>query len=303
LRKKEGRDALGEMNVKDVEFQALASAEKEMPSEIPRGDFFARELAQRSVAGFEHGKYFEKIIAVHSLREVTALLGFTRLEPLAKNVDGEYDSTVDLGVKLAPIGLDVSWLPALENRGEGIFVQFSQAEVERWCARDPVKKYDAELEQAFNIWKLEHAGSGMSYPGIKYYMAHSTCHLVLAAFTLECGYPASSLKERIYSSDKGLGFLIYTASSDAAGTLGGLVQAGRGLTRLLASALESAKLCSNDPVCSAHHPADNDKRYLSGASCHSCLHIPETSCEQWNELLDRRLVVDTLDDHETAFFK
>jgi len=112
---------------------------------------------------------------------------------------------------------------------------------------------------------------------VEYYMAHSLCHIVLGSLTLECGYPVSWLKERVYSCAEGLGFLIYTASSDAEGTLGGLVQAGRRLSRLMASALESARLCSNDPLCSAHESGDHDNRRLSGASCHSCLHIPETS--------------------------
>jgi hypothetical protein len=302
LRKKNGEDILGEMNVKEVEFLALSSAPQEMPSEIPAGDFFARELQQKTYSGFDSRRYFEKIVAVHALREVIALLGFTRLEPLSKNVDGEYDPSVDLGVALAPIGLDVNWLPAIENHGEGIFIQFRQTEVESWLARPAVIQYGEKLREAFDSWKIDHKGSGLEFPGIEYYMAHSLCHIILSAFTLECGYPASSLKERIYTCENGLGFLIYTASSDAAGTLGGLVQAGRSLTRLMASALENAKLCSNDPVCSAHEPDDHDNRYLSGASCHSCLYIPETSCEQWNELLDRRLVVETLDRKGIAFF-
>lgn len=123
LRKKNGQDLLGEMNVKEVEYQALSSVPNEMPAEIPSGDFFAGELPQKHQAGFDTLRYFEKIVAVHSLREVTALLGFTRLEPLSKNVDGEYDPSVDLDVALAPIGLDEDWLPAIENRGEGIFIQ------------------------------------------------------------------------------------------------------------------------------------------------------------------------------------
>jgi len=41
---------------------------------------------------------------------------------------------------------------------------------------------------------------------------------------LECGYPASSIRERIYAIPSvGYGVLLYTGSSDAEGTLGGLI--------------------------------------------------------------------------------
>lgn len=300
--KRDGKDILGELNVKEVEFQALIAAESEMPAEIPVGDFFAREIPLRSPAGWDFDRYIEKVVAVHSLREVTALLGFTRLEPIAKNVDGELDATVDLEVRLAEIGKDQDWLPAIENHGEGIFVQLKQSRLDEWLNSGPVQEYLPLVQEGFSKWQADHPAAGIPFPDIRYYMVHSLCHILLTTIILECGYPASSLKERVYQNASGTGFLIYTASPDAAGTLGGLTQAGRDLGRHLAVALEGARLCSNDPICSSHLPNDSDKRFLSGASCHSCLHIPETSCEQWNEFLDRRLVVETLDRKGTAFF-
>ena len=79
--------------------------------------------------------------------------------------------------------------------------------------------------------------------------------------------------------------------------------AGRDLGRLVQQAIESSRLCSNDPLCASHQPGDPDNRPLSGASCHSCLHVPETSCEQWNEFLDRNLIVETLEQKGVEFFR
>ena len=86
-------------------------------------------------------------------------------------------------------------------------------------------------------------------------MLHSLSHLIVTAVSLGCGYPASSIRERIYTlPGLGYGILLYTSSSDAEGTLGGLVEVGRDLGRYLDDALEAGGLCSNDPVCAQHDP-------------------------------------------------
>ena len=70
------------------------------------------------------------------------------------------------------------------------------------------------------------------------------------------------------------------------------------------NALEMGELCSNDPVCAQHEPANqHERRFLHGAACHGCLLISETSCEQHNEFLDRALVVPTVDNLGIEFFK
>jgi hypothetical protein len=69
------------------------------------------------------------------------------------------------------------------------------------------------------------------------------------------------------------------------------------------AAIEEARLCSNDPVCAEHDAsAEHDPMHLIGASCHGCLLIAETSCEQRNDWLDRALVVPTLAVTDAAFF-
>jgi Domain of unknown function (DUF1998) len=136
-------------------------------------------------------------------------------------------------------------------------------------------------------------------------MLHSLSHLLLTQIALECGYPAASLRERVYAlpDERMFGILIHTGTSDSEGTLGGLVEAGRRMGEHLVEAIEAARLCSNDPVCAEHDPsAEHDPLRLHGAACHGCLLIAETSCEQRNDWLDRALVVPTVATPNAALF-
>jgi hypothetical protein len=131
----------------------------------------------------------------------------------------------------------------------------------------------------------------------------------MSSISLECGYSAAALSERIYceSSSEALpmaAFLIMTGTSGTEGTLGGLVEQGRHLRKHLQRAWDMASLCSNDPVCAHHAPDDPSGRHLEGAACHGCLLVAEPACERFNRYLDRALVVPTLGKSEDlAFFK
>ena len=129
-------------------------------------------------------------------------------------------------------------------------------------------------------------------------------HLLITAVALGCGYPASSIRERIYAiPEVGYGVLLYTGTSDAEGTLGGLIQVGRRIYESVRSALDLGELCSNDPVCAQHEPSsDHERRFLHGSACHGCVLISETSCEQQNDFLDRALVVRTVQNLGAEFF-
>jgi len=295
-RKRDGAQA-DERPVKDAEFEALAEANEELGSDTPEGDFHARALSvgQWQAAWMD---CIERVVLVHRLREVVAQVGFTRFEAFGPDIQGE----LDLEVERAPLGLDVSWLPAIENRGEGVFLQFRASAIDAWLGRDEVKRRDDDLQAGFRFWLAEHEGSKRVYPGLPYYMLHSLAHLLLTAVSLECGYPASSLRERVYAMPGQYGILLYTGSSDAEGTLGGLVEAGRRIRQHLRRALEMGSLCSNDPVCAYHVPGQHDHQPLLGSACHGCLLISETSCEQRNDFLDRALVVPTVEILGAEFF-
>jgi len=288
-------------SIKQAEVETLSAAKAELGDDRPDGTFFARTLP-KDAWDAPWMKNIERVVLVHRLREVIAQVGFTRFEAISPDIDGE----LEMGVRRASLTRDdPQWLPAIENRGEGVFIHFNKDAVESWLARKDVVKRGEVLERGFQAWAEEHKTSKRHFPGLPYILMHSLSHLMVTAVSLECGYPASSIRERIYAiPDVGYGVLLFTATSDAEGTLGGLVQVGRRIHEHVRNALELGELCSNDPVCAQHDPANpHERRFLHGAACHGCLLISETSCEQHNEFLDRALVVPTVDNLGVEFFQ
>jgi hypothetical protein len=292
-----------ERPVKDVEFEALADAKPESGADHPDGDFMERTMPESQwKAAWMTG--ISRVVLVHRLREVVAQVGFTRFEAVGTDLQGE----LDIDVAPAPLAIDASWLPASENRGEGIFLMFDTEAIEAWRTKSEVQERGRELLAGFDLWRADHSKSTRQFFGSAFYMLHTFSHLLLTAISLECGYPASSLRERVYAlpssatQPAGYGLLIYTGSPDAEGTLGGLVLTGRDIRRHVRRALELAALCSNDPVCAHHRPSGQDGNYLTGSACHGCVLIAETSCEQHNDFLDRALVVPTVEGRDCAFF-
>lgn len=289
-----------EKPIKQAEIETLLSAKASLGKDEPEGDWYARA---RSLDSLPEGlkDRIERIVLVHRLREVRALIGFTRFEAAIPDIDGE----LDLNVRRAPLAQEMTWVPAVENRGEGIFIAFKREAIEAWLANDKVMQRGQKLLQGFEAWAARKGLKDAEPPPVllPYVMLHTLAHLLITAVSLECGYSASSIRERIYAGDAGFGILLYTGSPGSEGTLGGLVQVGERIERHLASALEMGRLCSNDPVCAAHRPNDSlEERFLHGAACHGCLLIAETSCERRNEYLDRSLVVSTVEQHGAEFF-
>jgi hypothetical protein len=143
------------------------------------------------------------------------------------------------------------------------------------------------------------------FPGGPYILLHTLSHLLIQSLAMRCGYPASSIRERIYADLEAgrYGILLYTGSPDAEGTLGGLVQQARHLEDHLSEALSLSALCSNDPICAQHTPSlTMEGRWLHGAACHGCTLVGEPSCEMRNDYLDRALVVPILGVADAAFF-
>jgi len=294
-RRNKGEVADEARDLKEVELDTFLAVPAELGEDRPEGDFYARRLPP--VARPE----VEQVVLVHRLREVVAQLGFTRIHSPAMLIDPE----VDLKVKMASLAMETRWLPAVENRGEGVFLSLDARRVNKWTTRESVK----EKARRFKAGAERIAGVAVSLERLErfympYVMLHSFSHLLLTAIALECGYSAASIRERIYVREgEAYGVLLYTGTPDAEGTLGGLVQVGRNLERHLRAALELGALCSNDPVC-AHHKPDqaHEDRDAHGAACHGCLLIAEPSCERRNEWLDRSLVVPTLAEPDAAFF-
>ncbi len=288
--------------VKLAELDAFLAVPEGYGEDIPLDpDFHARRLPDHAWRRAGQSEGVEAVVQVHRLKEVLALVGFTRLSPIIPDVHGEYENDVHL----AWLAEEPSWFPAVENHGEGIFVALSAEAVRKWLGRPEVQKRRDRLAAGHNGWAREHR-SQRPFVEAPYVLLHTLSHLLIQSMSLQCGYPASSIRERIYADvDAGrYGILLYTASPDAEGTLGGLVQQARYIEDHLAQALRRNALCSNDPVCSQHTPDQSlEGRYLHGAACHGCVLVAETSCEMRNDYLDRALVTPILGVPDAGFFK
>lgn len=203
------------------------------------------------------------------------------------------------------------WLPVSEVRGEGIFLRFDEGALQQWETKLDVQRLDQRFLGAHASWRKlrKQNPPAAGYPGIRYVLIHSFAHALMRQISLECGYTAASVRERIYCKCKNdengpmAGVLIYTAASDSEGTLGGLVQLGnpQSLGRLIEQALEEMRICGSDPLCAEHSPT-GDGRGVHGACCHACLFAPETSCEKGNRFLDRTTLVGTFASEGCEFF-
>ena len=245
----------------------------------------------------------QEVLLLERLRKVNALIGYTRIEPSDEFVPSEDQ------ILRAPLSKQQpTWLPACEVHGEGIFIRFSEAVMEAWEKKPGVQKRNAMLIAAHKSWRIgRNLDPNTGYPGIRHALLHTISHMIIRELALECGYNAASIQERIYakndSNQQMAGILLYTAASDSDGTLGGLVELGKAdsLGRIIETALERAKICSSDPLCSQHDPQKD--RSLHAAACHTCCFVGETSCESGNKYLDRALVVKTFDCEDAAFFE
>lgn len=292
---------LGERPVKLVEIEALLAAEEGFGDDVPIDhNFHARRLPDRAWRVSKRCDGIEAVIQLHRLREVLALTGFTRLEAVTPDIQGEYETDVER----AQIALEPQWFPAVENRGEGVFVQLRTSAVKNWLERAGVRDRLDDLATGHGRW-MKDRKTQRPFPGGPYVLLHTLSHLLIQSLAMRCGYPASSIRERIYADNEAerLGILLYTGSPDAEGTLGGLVQQARHVDDHLAQALRMSALCSNDPICAHHAPGESlEERWLHGAACHGCALIAETSCEMRNDYLDRALVVPVLGLTDAAFF-
>ena len=260
-------------------------------------DFVAEPVADLSTHRLLH-EYLERLVKVHRLREVRALRGFHRVE---SGFAGD-----SFKVEVAPLAKRrIDWLPAIEVRGEGIYVELPQDRLAAWERLPAVARRVGIVSDNLrrvcirNDWPV-YAVSAREI------LTHTLSHLVMKQLALECGYSGNSLRERLYVRNDGpepfAGFLIYTASTAADGTLGGLVSQGEPerLEGILASALLSARWCSSDPLCGESKGQGIDALNLS--ACHACALISETSCERRNTLLDRVLITGSPGERETGFF-
>ena len=293
------RDASEELLVESIkadEYRALHSG----ASERDHDDRFV--CIDVPEPGALSGQYFSAVRRVDKLRLVHVLVGFSRVTPAAGSPDAaaEEDHEGSEGPKVVRLpGIEQGWYPAIDVIGEGVFLDLDGPRLREWEIRPDVQYRALELRRV--------ASPQSNVPDQlpttpRALLVHTFSHALITQWALESGYSESELAERLYVNDDRAGLLIYTASSDSAGSLGGLVARldQERLDDSLREAVLRAGWCSADPLCIEAVPGGNDGRNL--AACHACVLLPETSCEHQNQLLDRVLLVGTDDQPQLGFF-
>ncbi|MBO1142355.1 DUF1998 domain-containing protein [Enterococcus avium] len=284
----------------------LLSGRKEY-SEQRNIDFNIKTIARERFSGYPFSHLISGITLVNSLEVVSALTGFTRINTFDSEAmlleDDERESKKDEDIKFVSLKRTDGKYIAIKNKGEGIFIELSRSEIDKWLLR--IKETMVERKILSRVEHLAYKDQSQ-YVKPAYFLLHTLSHLLIKELTNSSGYSSSSLKERIYfSEDQGIemtGILIYTSSSDMGGTLGGLVKQGlaENLFSTLTKAIEEARWCSFDPTCI--DSSGQGKNSLNVAACHACTLISETSCENQNIFLDRSVIIGTLRNPELGYF-
>lgn len=280
---------------RQAEYQALNGNIQQLGE---AGDFIREEIA---------GTKYEipgvvQVSLMHKIREVRALIGFTRLDPPSSGMLGV--PSMDEGRFQSVKQPDTDWYPGYEVRGEGIFIQFEDRTIAEWLRRnDHAQAQERKIKQNARMAEKELGNKASA----KFMFLHTLSHLLIQQLSFESGYNSASLRERIYCDIDHpefpmCGLFVYTACGDSEGSLGGLVRQGRPdcLTNIVRTALERAIWCSNDPICS--ESGGQGRNALNLAACHSCALLPETSCEEFNVLLDRTLLIGGSLHRENGYF-
>lgn len=223
------------------------------------------------------------LISVRYLSMASVLCSYSRVQPISSG--GIFQS--ERSVHVTNSGFCTQYLPCTESAGEGFLLSFEDKFIKDWYYNLIVKPETQERVRSFQdsltSFNPLDIPEDDNYTLCKYVLLHTISHLLIKQLEFVCGYPAASLSERIYCSERGhSGIMIYTVAGSE-GSYGGIVtivEKGN-LKELIASALRKAIYCVNDPVC-----------YKNTSVCFSCSLLPETSCEAFNALLDRSFVVD-----------
>ncbi|QNP45661.1 DUF1998 domain-containing protein [Sphingomonas sediminicola] len=205
-------EELSQQGILDDEFPVLAN---------PGGQDGRWLIARpaKPTSRFKLDGLFERFVRVERLREVRAFRGFQR-----RNVSEKHAMVSPSLGRPQP-----DWLPAMMVLGEGVFLQFSNAAIDKWRTvnKEAIEEFTAS--HLVTAEKLGLPGRMGFNANPTFVMVHTFAHLLLNQLSFDCGYSSTSLRERIYcgtDSEPYAGLLIYTADSDAEGSMGGLSEMG-----------------------------------------------------------------------------
>ncbi len=237
-------------------------------SRRPNGTFFATprqrssedlRLRRVSVPSDFEG-LIEKVVLVERMREVRALIGFTRI--IAPE-DFEDESRTKVG-KRAPRRGETRLGRLLQTCARGIFVHFERCVAAVvWLRPDVGVRRQIPGRRTGDGAVCEASNRRRKATRLRYVLLHSFAHILMRQVALSAGIrlPASEngstrapnqFPER---PEPMAGVLIHTAAPDSEGTLGDCCSGEPDdLARLIQSALRRPAM-RLDPLCSEHPPS------------------------------------------------
>ena len=279
----ENPSEMSEMQIRQKEYKSL------MADEFAESDL---EISDSPLDG-DIRKYVDRLRQVSRITEIRVIRGFTRGMP------PDPYSTGAAAVHYCPISSErLDWYPGIENKGEGLLFSINERRLAGWEARPDATARCSAIIGAYHTWSKER-GWDPRQISPRYLLLHTLSHALIREVAHLSGYGEASIRERIYGEGAG-GIMLYTANPSADGSLGGLVRQGqaKNFERILRSAIRRSRHCFRDPLCADDDPVEKSRSgvpahaRLNGAACYGCALLPETSCENSNQLLDRRLLFD-----------
>ena len=247
---------------------------------------------------FFQNDLIKSIFKMDKIKITSVQTSFTRQEPLPSSLiledeDAEKTTKESIVKKFtSTFGKTTKYLPAIESFGEGIFFEFNNEILNNWIENNPKIKERIEIL----IGNQNHFESNFNDDfelNPKYVLIHTFSHLIIKELEYLCGYPSTSIQERLYIDDEleMNGVLIYTIAGSE-GSYGGITSIcdDNKIGKLIESAMIRAIDCATDPIC--YHTHGQGVANLNLSACFSCTLLPETSCEKFNCYLDRRILVD-----------
>ena len=240
----------------------------------------------------------KSIFRMDKIKFTSVQTSYTRQEPISidtalKEEDIESEKVDVIRKKYtSKKGLITKYLPAIESFGEGIFFEFDNDILDKWINLNKLIR-DRVQPIINNYHNFDSAFNKDIEVNPKLILIHTFSHLIIKELEYLCGYPSTSIQERIYVSDNPNmnGVLIYTIAGSE-GSYGGLTSLcdDKKIGKLIQSAIMRSKDCATDPIC--YHTTGQGVGNLNLSACFSCSLLPETSCELFNSFLDRRLLID-----------
>lgn len=247
---------------------------------------------------FFQNDLIKSIFKMDKIKITSVQTSYTRQEPISSSLilqdeDAEKTTKESIVKKFtSTFGKTTKYLPAIESFGEGIFFEFDNEVLNKWIENNPKIKDRIEIL----IGNQNHFESNFNEDfelNPKYVLIHTFSHLIIKELEYLCGYPSTSIQERLYIDNEleMNGVSIYTIAGSE-GSYGGITSIcdDERIGKLIESAMIRAIDCATDPIC--YHTQGQGVANLNLSACFSCTLLPETSCEKFNCYLDRRILVD-----------